>query len=60
MAKTYINFESKESSAPGENMGSCSEVPHIGAAGQYLVEQGAGKTPLIGEEHLPLNHARGG
>jgi hypothetical protein len=45
------------SSAPEDsNNGSCSEALHIGAAGQYPVEQGASGTPLTGEEHLPFSN----
>jgi hypothetical protein len=52
MENTNKNLGHKESSAVGDSdKGSCSEVPH-GAAGQNPVEQGAGETPLIGEEHL--------
>jgi hypothetical protein len=50
---TNIDLKSKESSTPRDsNKGSCSEAAHTGAAGQYPVEQGAGETPLTGEEHL--------
>jgi len=52
MENTDINLEHKESSAVGDSIkGFCSEAPQIGAAGQNPVKQGAGETPLIGEEH---------
>jgi hypothetical protein len=52
MENTYINLEHKENSAPGDSdNGSCSEALYR-TAGQNPVEQGAGRTPVIGEEHL--------
>jgi len=52
MEHTFINLEDKDSSPPGESdKGSCTEGLQIGAAGRNPVEQGAGETPLIGEEH---------
>lgn len=46
------NLEHKDSSAVGEsNKGSRSEVLYQ-ATEQNPVERGAGKIPLIGEEHL--------
>jgi len=53
MENTDINLEHKESSADGDSeKGFCSEAPQNGVAGQNPVKQGAGQTPLIGEEHL--------
>jgi len=53
MENTDINLEHKESSAVRDSeKGFRSEAPQIGAAGQIPVEQGAGETPPIGEEHL--------
>jgi hypothetical protein len=53
MENTNENLEQKESSAFGDSKKrSCSEAPHTGASGQNPVEQGAGETPLIGEEPL--------
>jgi len=52
MEHTFINFEDKESSAPGDSdKGSCTEALHIGVAEQNPAEQGAGENPLTGEEH---------
>jgi len=53
MENTDINLERKESSADGDSeKGFCPEALQTGAAGQNPVEQGAGQTPLAGEEHL--------
>ena len=55
MENTDINLEHKESSTVWDSeKGFCSEAPQTGAAGQNPVEQGAGDTPLIGEEHSSL------
>ena len=52
MVITELNLEEKKSSAVWDSgMGSCSEA-QCGAAGQGLVEQREGGTPLIEEEHL--------
>jgi len=54
MERTKVNLKDKESSASGDSdKGFCTEAPQIGAAGQDPVEQGAGETPLIGEERPP-------
>ena len=53
MENTDINLERKECSADGDSeKGFCPEALQTGAAGQNPVEQGAGQTPLAGEEHL--------
>jgi hypothetical protein len=54
MENMYIHLEHKESSTPGDSdKGSCSQAPYE-AAGQNPVEQGAGETPLIGDNTCPL------
>jgi hypothetical protein len=56
MANINLNIEIMESSAPGDSkVGSCSEAPHTGAAGQHLDEQSTSGTPLIGVERLPVS-----
>ena len=52
METTDLTLEQEESSAVWDSeTGSCSGAPW-GAAGQNPVEQRAGETPLIGEEHF--------
>jgi hypothetical protein len=54
MDNTEINLEKKESSAVwASNRDTCSEAL-CGAAELNPVEQGAGETPLTGEEHLSI------
>jgi hypothetical protein len=56
MAITNLNIEIMESSEPGDSkVGSCSEAPHTGTAGQHLDEQSASGTPLIGGELTPAS-----
>jgi len=48
-----LNLEYVQGSTVGDSeMGFCLDAPQIGAAGQNPIEQGAGETPLIREEHL--------
>jgi hypothetical protein len=54
MDNTEINLEKKKSSEVWAfNKGTCLEAP-CGMAEQNPVEQGAGETPLTGEEHLSI------
>jgi len=51
MDSTIVNLKDKESSASGDSdKGSCTEAPQTGEAGWDPVQQGAGETPLTGEE----------
>jgi len=59
MECTKENLKDMESSASGESdKGSCTDNLQIEATGRDPVEQGAGKTPLIGGECPPPSNLR--
>jgi len=53
MESTIVNLKDKVSSISGDSdKGSCTEALQTGVTGRDPREQGAGETPLIGEERL--------
>ena len=57
MVHMNVNLKDMESSTSGDSdKDPCTEAPQIGATGWDPVEQGAGKTPLIGGECPPTSY----